>query len=152
MRGAQTPDAEAPGPPAHPPPFVVPIPRNGLNEPPGPPSQEASPRGVGSIKAVRRTVLLGVHACAPFEGGGDPPLVKGGVHPRPATSIRQPRHHQMEQGPTEPHAGRSTFLPSSGGAGGGYYRVAVDAGPITTKNQVPWQTFAACLVHPLGWG
>ena len=29
--------------------------------------------------------------------------------------------NQMEQGPTEPHAGRSTFLLSSGGAGGGYY-------------------------------
>ena len=27
----------------------------------------------------------------------------------------------MEQGPTEPHAGHSTFLLSSGGAGGGYY-------------------------------
>ena len=26
--------------------------------------------------------------------------------------------HRMEQGPTEPHAGRSTFLLSSGGAGG----------------------------------
>ena len=41
--------------------------------------------------------------------------------PRRATSVRQPRHDQMEQGPTEPHAGRSTFLLSSGGAGGGYY-------------------------------
>ena len=35
-----------------------------------------------------------------------------------ATSVCQPRHDQMEQGPTEPHAGRSTFLLSSGGAGG----------------------------------
>ena len=40
---------------------------------------------------------------------------------RPATSVYQPRHDQMEQGPTEPHAGHSTFLLSSGGAGGGYY-------------------------------
>ena len=37
---------------------------------------------------------------------------------RPATSVRQLRHDPMEQGPTEPHAGRSTFLLSSGGAGG----------------------------------
>ena len=40
---------------------------------------------------------------------------------RLATSICQLRHDRMEQGPTEPHAGRSTFLLSSGGAGGGYY-------------------------------
>ena len=31
------------------------------------------------------------------------------------------RHDRMGQGPTEPHAGRSTFLLSSGGAGGGSY-------------------------------
>ena len=49
------------------------------------------------------------------------------------------RHGQMEQGPTEPHAGRSTFLLSSGGAGGGYYCVAFDTGPIATKNQIPCQ-------------
>ena len=35
-----------------------------------------------------------------------------------ATSVPQRRHDPMEQGPTEPHAGRSTFLLSSGGAGG----------------------------------
>ena len=40
---------------------------------------------------------------------------------RLATSVCQLRHDPMEQGPTEPHAGRSTFLLSSGGAGGGYY-------------------------------
>ena len=40
---------------------------------------------------------------------------------RLATSVRQLRHDQMEQGPTEPQSGRSTFLLSSGGAGGGYY-------------------------------
>ena len=34
------------------------------------------------------------------------------------TSVCQLRHDPMEQGPTEPHAGRSTFLLSSGGAGG----------------------------------
>ena len=37
---------------------------------------------------------------------------------RLATSVCRLRHDQMEQGPTEPHAGRSTFLLSSGGAGG----------------------------------
>ena len=40
---------------------------------------------------------------------------------RPTTSVCQLGHDPMEQGPTEPHAGRSTFLLSSGGAGGGYY-------------------------------
>ena len=40
---------------------------------------------------------------------------------RLATSVCQLRHDRMGQGPTEPHAGRSTFLLSSGGAGGGYY-------------------------------
>ena len=43
------------------------------------------------------------------------------LHSRLATSICQLRHDRMEQGPTESHAGRSTFLLSSGGAGGGYY-------------------------------
>ena len=38
-----------------------------------------------------------------------------------ATSTCQLRHDQMEQGPTEPHTGHSTFLLSSGGVGGGYY-------------------------------
>ena len=37
---------------------------------------------------------------------------------RLASRVRQLRHDQMEQGPTEPHAGHSTFLLSSGGAGG----------------------------------
>ena len=40
---------------------------------------------------------------------------------RLATSVCQFRNDRMEPGPTEPHAGRSTFLPSSGGSGGGYY-------------------------------
>ena len=39
---------------------------------------------------------------------------------RLATIVCQLRHDPMEQGPTEPHAGRRTFLLSSGGAGGGY--------------------------------
>ena len=37
---------------------------------------------------------------------------------RLATRVGQLGHDQIEQGPTEPHAGRSTFLLSSGGAGG----------------------------------
>ena len=40
---------------------------------------------------------------------------------RLATGVGHLRHDQMEQGPTEPHAGRGMFLLSSGGAGGGYY-------------------------------
>ena len=45
------------------------------------------------------------------------------AHPgtRRATSVCRLRHDPMGQGPTEPHAGRSTFLLSCGGAGGGYY-------------------------------
>ena len=66
---------------------------------------------------------------------------------RLATSVCQLRHDQMEQGPTEPHAGRSTFLLSSGGAGGGYYSVAVGTGPIATENPFPYRTLVACL----GW-
>ena len=45
----------------------------------------------------------------------------GEVRGRLATGVCRLRHDRMEQGPTEPHAGRSTFLLSSGGAGGGYY-------------------------------
>ena len=62
-----------------------------------------------------------------------------------ATSIYQLRHDQMEQGPTEPHAGHSTFLLSSRGAGGGYYQVAFDIGPTPTEHQFHWQTLVACL-------
>ena len=51
----------------------------------------------------------------------------------------------MEQGPTEPHAGRGTLLLSSGGAGGGYYGVASGTGPIATENQFLCQTLVACL-------
>ena len=35
----------------------------------------------------------------------------------PTLRARHNIHDQMEQGPTEPHAGHSTFLLSSGGAG-----------------------------------
>ena len=50
--------------------------------------------------------------------------VQRDTHPhthRPATSVCRLPHDPMEQGPTEPRTGRSTFLLSSGGAGGGYY-------------------------------
>ena len=64
---------------------------------------------------------------------------------RVATSVRQLRHDQMEQGPTEAHAGRSTFLLSFGGARGGYYRVADGTGPVPTDTQFPCRTLVACL-------
>ena len=48
----------------------------------------------------------------------------------PATSVGPLRHDPMQQGPTEPHAGRGALL-SSGGAEGGYYRAASGAGPPT---------------------
>ena len=54
----------------------------------------------------------------------------------------------MEQGPTEPHAGRSTFLLSSGGAWGDITWVAFGTGPIPTEQQFLWSTLAACLIHP----
>ena len=65
---------------------------------------------------------------------------------RLATSVCRLRRDQMGQGPTEPHAGRGTFLLSSGGAGGGYYRVAFDTGPTVARNQFPCWTLVACLV------
>ena len=43
------------------------------------------------------------------------------VHSRLAPSVCRLRQERMGQGLTEPHAGRGTFLLSSGGAGGGYY-------------------------------
>ena len=45
----------------------------------------------------------------------------GHMHTRLAACACERRRNQMEQGPTEPHTGRSTFLLSSGGAEGGYY-------------------------------
>ena len=50
-------------------------------------------------------------------GRGHVPLCAR-IPPRPATSVCQLRHDRMGQGPTEPHAGRGTFLLSSGGVGG----------------------------------
>ena len=40
-----------------------------------------------------------------------------GIPNRLATSICQLRYERVEHGPTEPHAGRGTFLLSSGDAG-----------------------------------
>ena len=75
------------------------------------------------------------------------PKLQGNGHTRLATSICRLRHDQMEQGPTEPQAGCSTFLLSSGGAGGGYYRVAFGTGPIAAEHRYPCQTLLACLGH-----
>ena len=47
--------------------------------------------------------------------------IGSGIQSRRVTSVRPLRHDRMGQGPTEPHAGRGTFLLSSGGAWGGYY-------------------------------
>ena len=71
---------------------------------------------------------------APLEGGGGGGCHEGlvsvpvgtpgcthGFSDRLATSVCQLRHDQMEQGPTEQRTGRSTFVLSSGGAGGRYY-------------------------------
>ena len=45
---------------------------------------------------------------------------KGLVEGRLATSVCQLRRDQIEPGRTESYTGRSTFLLSSGGAGGGH--------------------------------
>ena len=50
-----------------------------------------------------------------------PPAVWRGSGGRLTTSVCHLRHDQMEQGLPRPHAGRSRFLLSAGGAEGGYY-------------------------------
>ena len=50
---------------------------------------------------------------------------QGRIRTRLATSVCRLRHDRMQQGPTEPHAGRGTFLLSSGGAGGGVWAVVL---------------------------
>ena len=67
-----------------------------------------------------------VGMCYAHKPGSNPVWVllltpRPGMCNRLATSTCQLRHDPMEQGPTEPHTGRRTFLLSSGGAGGGYY-------------------------------
>ena len=64
---------------------------------------------------------------------------------RLATSVCRLRHDRMGQGPAQPHTGCSTFLLSSGGAGGGHYRVAIGTGLIATEHRFPCQTLVACL-------
>ena len=67
-------------------------------------------------------VSRGTTAALAFTKKYSSPTVCGhATQTRLATSVCQPRHDQMEQGPTEPRIGRSMFLLSSGGAGGGYY-------------------------------
>ena len=65
---------------------------------------------------------------------------------RLATGVRQLRHDQMGQGLTEPHAGRGTFLLSSGGAGGRVLLSGLWFGGGSRKNQFPCQTLVVCLV------
>ena len=57
---------------------------------------------------------------------------------RLATSVCRLRHDRMGQGPTEPHAGRSTFLLSSGGAGGaGITEWPLVRGPVLPSTGFP---------------
>ena len=72
-------------------------------------------------KAVRPSSPFGRSSIAPCNLQQRQNEGVGGVQHRLATSVCQLSHDQEEQGPTEPHTGRSTFLLSSGGAGGGYY-------------------------------
>jgi hypothetical protein len=65
--------------------------------------------------------LSRTHAFAPMSPPNALNWSKLSNRTRLATSVCQFRHDRTEQCPTEPHAGRSTFLLSSGGAGGGYY-------------------------------
>ena len=81
----------------------------------------------GARKGVRTWAVHTLPAClppAPSPRAVGPSLSHaqaGHLSTRLATSICQLRHDRMQQGPTEPHTGRGTFLLSSGGAGGGYY-------------------------------
>ena len=72
---------------------------------PPPPPWSLVPDQVRAWPALHRGKGM-AFACARDLGPGLPP------------AFAKPRHDQMEQGPTEPHAGRGTFLLSSGGVGG----------------------------------
>ena len=70
-----------------------------------------------------RGALSGDHLFSSARGTGAAGQADGGrtawaPPSRLAASVCQLRHDRMEEGPTEPHTGRSTFLLSSGGAGG----------------------------------
>ena len=67
----------------------------------------------------RTTKFHGSKSCGDIAVSGR--VMQRVVQTRRATSVCRLRHNRMEQGPTEPHAGRSMFLLSSGGAGGRYY-------------------------------
>ena len=57
----------------------------------------------------------------------------------------------MGQDPTEPHAGRSTFLLSSGGAGGGgITEWPLVRGPVAAEHPLPCQMLVAYLGIPKG--
>ena len=56
---------------------------------------------------------------------------------RRATGVCQLRCDQMEQGPMEPHAGRSTFLLTPGGAGGGITEWPVIRGQWLLRTSLP---------------
>ena len=90
---------------------------------------------------------------SPQGGGGAGGLVSRTIA-RLATSVCQLRHDPMEQGPTEPHGGRSTFLLGSGGAGGRVLLSGLWYGPIETEHSFPCQTLVACLTTaflPQSW-
>ena len=80
-------------------------------------------RQVGKGKGCGRGRL---HGIVPQEGPGrlhgrPDPIGRHAFTTRLATRVCRLRHDQMGQGPIEPRDGHSTFLLSSGGAGGGYY-------------------------------
>ena len=76
-------------------------------------SGQAGGRGVEAGQ-----VCPGLRAWGPMAELLPDPAACASPTTRLAASICQLRHDRMEQGPTEPHAGRSTFLLSSGGSGG----------------------------------
>ena len=77
------------------------------------------PRDLNS--APYSPVQCSSHSMTSFQSSEltEPPVVENGH--RLGTSVCRLRHDQMDQGPAEPHAGRSTFLLSSGGRGGEHY-------------------------------
>ena len=121
--------------------------------------------GVRSRLYDRSGALLGVGGRSTFGSGlrtarahvrhggvADPSLC--GTPTRLATSTCRLRHDRMEQGPTEPQAGRSTFLLSSGGGGGaGITEWPLVRGPSRLRTSFPCRTLVACLTPtPRGEG
>ena len=92
------------------------------------PSTHASGPLVGTHRAVHLREAEGPRtgwSGTPALGSGrlirGEPTTVNALVPDFAASVCPLRHDRTEQGPTEPHAGRGTFLPSSGGACGGSY-------------------------------